>query len=75
MSRVTKETPEADLKMAGNVDLSQKKAGEAEKFSGRNRLFDLYFVTGFLAGLSQITRFWTNRLPAALPVIKSRVNN
>jgi len=29
----------------------------------------------FWAGLSQITRFWTNRIPAALPVIKSRVND
>jgi len=29
----------------------------------------------FWAGLSQITRFWTNRIPAAVPVIKSRVND
>ena len=43
--------------------------------SGRNRLSDLYFVTCFWAGLFQITRFWTNRIPAALPVIKSRVND
>ena len=29
----------------------------------------------FWAGLSQITRFWTNRIPAAVTVIKSRVND
>jgi len=29
----------------------------------------------FWAGLSQITRFWTNQIPAAVPVIKSRVND
>jgi len=29
----------------------------------------------FWAGLSQITRFWTNRIPAAVPVLKSRLND
>ena len=30
---------------------------------------------GFWAGLSQITRFWTNRILAAVPVLKSRLND
>jgi len=29
----------------------------------------------FRAGLSQNTRFWTNQIPAAVQVLKSRVNN
>jgi len=29
----------------------------------------------FWAGLSQITRFWTYRIPAAVPVFKGRVND
>jgi uncharacterized membrane protein len=29
----------------------------------------------FWAGLSQITRFWTYRIPAAVPVLKSGVND
>ena len=51
---------------------------------------DEYFVTGVLflfrrdkpaqaglsqAGLSQITRFWTYRIPAAVPVLKDSVND
>jgi len=28
----------------------------------------------FGAGLSQITRFWTNRIPAAVPDLKGKVN-
>jgi len=29
----------------------------------------------FGAGLSQITRFWTYRIPAVVPVLKGRAND
>jgi len=35
--------------------------------SGTNRLLHMYSVTGFGAGLSQITWFWTCQISAAIP--------